>query len=1412
MLQIRDRRGDPVGLGFLVAEDLALTCAHVVDAALDPSPAAEPAAGARIEVAFPLLRAPAASTVDGADSGENHTTARVEHRVPPGPSGAGDVAVLRLSAAVPDSRPLRLIEEPDVWEHPARVFGFPAGRPGGVWHSAVLRARQANGWVQADLAAGGYRVSRGFSGSPVWDEELEGVVGMMALAEEGEPPASYLIPTAGLLDAWPGLRELALTPSPFRRLSPFAEADAAVFHGRRAESEAVARMVAGERWTAIVGPSGSGKSSLAQAGVVPRMRPDGTAVAVLRPSSGSSPSAGLAAELLALLEPGLPETDRIDRLPKITRALARRRGLADILPPLLKRQDSRRLLVVIDQFEELLAHEADAVDELAGILFDEELPDTVRVLTTLRADFLGAALAHPRLGHCFDGRRVYGLGPMHIDQLREVVTLPVDAVPGVRYEPHLVDRILADTGTAPGALPLLGFALDQLWREQQRHTPGRLTHAAYEKIGGVTGALHDHLVGVWNDCIPQSDEAAARRLFTRLVRVPLESAAVTRRVATRAELGEDEWRVAQRLASARARLLVIGRDSEGDETVELIHEALITSWSKLEGWAAEDRSFLVWRETLHHDRRRWEAGGRAVDLLPTVAALAGSREWLERRGSELSAAEREYLELGRAHHRSRARRRRALRSGLGLLVVLALLFGSLFAYARQESQEREALANSRSLAQFSQDQAAFDPVLSVKLALAAYRTSPTQEARSQLLRQYLAYSGSARLLSGLLGTIEQFQTSRDGNVVFARSRMGRAILFVHALDGTVRSEQFSVKAVVYAMVSADGSRVAFVCDDGTAGWFEVHPDADRIIGRVHRLPRLSDLIEYTFEKRSGFAMSADGRLVVVRSRKDLMWWDLDKGTVGGRVRAPADFGGRLWIGADDRSLLVEESPLGQEHSTSLVAVDMATGRSRTVVRDVDEVLVSGDRKAVVACRGGDSGASFSLRRISDGARQGRPYHAGDDTFCGSLLSQGVDVTGRRFVTKDGNGLSLVDLSQGKVISEATQLPGITATAWDLVSSRGKLFLAGHSDSLINYVELSTVPNVLKVSEQKLTEDGSKTVSVVDDGASLQLHSVLPRDADDPLIAEVSRPRPYWLPKEYRLVLGPDRKLLADWDAEDAISVREVSTLRRTARITVPKPPSAADLQYFFDRDGHLVTVSKTRIQQWDARTGRQLAQYDIKGILARSRSGSTPRQTHVASYPADNQVAVLVWGDPSVRVIDLTTGRTTATVKVPKDAVATQFDRSGRYFGVLRSGGIVELWRRDPLRKELGPLRSLAENPEKPYVAGFLDGEGRFAVAANSSVRIYQLGGRVSSDSYDFGRLPSSGLLVDGSYVFRDMTPDGKNVIYQNSDNTGGPVRLDPDQWRHVLCGVIGDRQFTTDEKAGLPVRVPVQPVCPRRS
>ncbi|MGW0366711.1 nSTAND1 domain-containing NTPase [Streptomyces sp. NPDC002990] len=1390
VLRVYDRRGQAVGLGFLVSADVALTCAHVVSAALGTPRDVEPDASDRLSVDLPLVPAP--------ERDSPRVAARVERWTRPLPSGGGDVAVLRLDAPLPGARPVRLVEAQDVWEHPVRAFGFPVGRQGGVWHSAVLRARQAYGWVQADLSGQGYAVSGGFSGGPVWDDRLVGVVGMMVQAEAGDPPVSYLIPTDGLLAAWPGLRDLALPPSPFRSLSPFLEADAEVFHGRGAESARLAGTLATERWVTIVGPSGSGKSSLALAGVVPRLRAAGASVIVLRPASGSGPLSALAAALLPLLDPQASETQRLTRLPALADVLAAG-GLADVVARVLQRHGSRHLLVVVDQFEELLALQPEAVGQLTDVLYEDSLPPEVRVLTTLRADFLEAALAHPRLGPVLSDS-VRALGPLGPEQLREAVTAPVDAIPSVSYEPHLADRILADTGTEPGALPLLGFTLDLLWRRQ---SGGRLTHRAYEELGGVTGALGAQADELWAAHVPERDEAAARRLFTQLVRVPLGSAAATRRMVLRGDVGEDEWRIARTLATTR--LLVTGRDAEGADTVELAHEALITGWEKLAAWAAEDRSFLDWRESLRHDMDRWERGGRARELLPATAAMAGAQRWLRERGSELTAAERDYLDQGRDHHLARARRRRALFSGVGSVIVLAMLFGALSLYAREQSHTRQKLANSRALVQVSQDEATADPARAVMLALAAFRTSPTREARNQLLRQYLAYSGSSRLLSGLAAPVGQFAVSEDGNVVFARSTSGRAVLFVHATEGRVRSEPVEARRVASAMVSPDGKRAAFVSEDGTAGWFEVHPEADRIAGPVHRLPQLADTVRFGDPAR-GFAISADGKRVVVTTSGRLVWWDLDAERVGGSVPVPGEPNGDLWISPDERSLLAGVwSGKTLEEGQRLLAIDMATGRARVVVAAADAYLPSGDRTTVVVCTEQGEDTVLRRHRLLDGAPQGGEYRTKSRCGPGS-----ADRTGRHVAFKEGERLRLIDLGRAAVVAEALAPGGSSSPAPRLVSAGGKLLVAdfGFDASSIVYTPLHLGPTRLDVSRLRLTHDGTGAISVLKGGSGLQLR---PTGEDgDRLLAEAARPQPHWNHKNNRLPFDREGRLFADWQAKNVVSVREVSTLRETARVTTAMPPSEEEFTSFFDRDGHLVTVAGTRVQQWHVRTGAQLADFDAAVFLPESRGGKAPSASVVA-HPLPNHVAVLVGSQSAVRVVDITTGRTAKTIKVNEDAVAVQFDRSGRFFGLMRSGGIIELWRTGPLRKELGPLRSVIDRAGMVFVARFLDGDGLFQVAADSTVRTYRIGTQAYLDSYDFGLARDRPGARRVGYQFMDFSADGKTVVYVDPEGNGGTLRLDAARWQRELCAVIAHREFTAEERRSLPVHVPAQPLCPGR-
>ena len=288
--RVRDAGGRVVGVGFLVGAREILTCAHVVEQVLG-NPAGQPAAPvAGVAVDFPLV-AP----------GQRYS-ANVVVWHPAQADGTGDIAGLRLTSAPPQgAKAARLVIAADLWGHSFRTFGFPARHDDGVWASGRLLGRQGTGWVQLeDVKETGFRVERGFSGAPVWDDELQGVVGMAVAAEaRDQVRAGYLTPAEALIRAWPELATQALPPCPYRGLFAFREQDAALFFGREELIDRLVDQLTRKPLVAVVGPSGSGKSSLVLAGAIPQVRQrDGWAVASLRPAAGTSPFAALAAALL----------------------------------------------------------------------------------------------------------------------------------------------------------------------------------------------------------------------------------------------------------------------------------------------------------------------------------------------------------------------------------------------------------------------------------------------------------------------------------------------------------------------------------------------------------------------------------------------------------------------------------------------------------------------------------------------------------------------------------------------------------------------------------------------------------------------------------------------------------------------------------------------------------------------------------------------------------------------------------------------------------------------------------------------------------------------------------------------------------------------------------------------------------
>ena len=433
------------------------------------------------------------------------------------------------------------------------------------------------------------------------------------------------------------LRDPILSPSavteaaenPYRGLRAFSEEDVDVYFGRESlVAEVLGKLDGGSGFVSIVGPSGSGKSSAAQAGLIPVLRARGDTVVVFTP--GPRPLQTLASAL--------------DRAGFGAQATLLRRFQTD--PRALTVTITRPAVLVIDQFEELFTladPEATArfSDLVATAVEDEGAP--LRVVATLRADYYDRPLAIPSLAGVFSDS-VVSVKPMTAPEIERAVVEPARAV-GLEVEPALLAQLVADMGGKPGALPLLQFTLFELFER----TSSGLTLAHYQELGGLQGALTSRA----DELLEELDDEGRDLVEQLMVRMVHKGrfTSTARPVPLRDLLDLDLDPVALQAvleAFGSRRLLTFNRDASRAAVVELAHEYLITEWPQLVSWIEEHSDDLDRLHALDAASEEWVTAGRSEDYLLRGERLKGFLSWRVGTSLLLTKQEMEFLDASLA--------------------------------------------------------------------------------------------------------------------------------------------------------------------------------------------------------------------------------------------------------------------------------------------------------------------------------------------------------------------------------------------------------------------------------------------------------------------------------------------------------------------------------------------------------------------------------------------------------------------------------------------------------------------------------------------------------------------------------------------------------------------------------------------
>ena len=1184
--------------------------------------------------------------------------------------------------------------------------------------------------------------------------------------------------------------------NPYKGLRAFEEADADDFFGREGLTRHLVERLSRTRFLAVVGPSGSGKSSVVRAGLVPALRRgalDGSETwPIVQMFPGAYPFEELEAALLKMADN--PPPSLIEQLEEGERGLLR--ALKRILP-----DDRSELVIVLDQLEEVftLVEDEQRRKDFLAILYRAvtDPHSRVRVVATLRADFYDRPLLYSGFAELLRDY-VEAVVPLTPDAFERAISAPAERA-GVALEPGLLSEMITDVANEPGALPLLQYALTELY---ERRDGNVLTRDAYRAIGGVSGALAGRAEELYSELRAPAQEAA-RQLFLRLITLG-EGAEDTRRRVDRAELSAievDQNSLAEAIDSfGTSRLLSFDRDPRtGTPTIEVAHEALLREWARLRRWIDAAREDIRVHRRLSAAARDWHESNSDASFLVRGSQLAQVDVLAGDSPIALTELERDFVNASRAQSTSEIlrqqrenRRLKTLLVGVVVLLLLAIVAGVLALFQRQSARHEASVALAGELGAKAVSEPRIDRAMLLAREAANLNRSPQTEGT--LLATLLRSPSAIATFTLPIETRPccSMSLSPDGRTLAVPDNSGH-VRFIDTESRHTRRVLSNFGYTTAPSYSADGSLLA-----GFGG--TNLPEIDVLDAHSYEHVRTLHLDQRWLSRPTG----GNAPLLITRDKRSLFYvYDLqDAGKDGaafvdqwdlrtGKLLASVAVGSSGAIDAvlinGDRQLVI----VGTHQVTFLSSATLKKLRSVPISATVTPVAsLSPDARTLAL--GSEAGA-LSFVDLTSGR------------LTGSLGGHAVQIVRSKF-SPDGRRL-VTTAEDGSVI------------VWDTHSARPVVHLDGHANRPLGVA---------------FSRDGQTLYTSSLDGAVFAWDLGTTRRFGAPFTTFTTPPRLGFDAQETQqtppLAVSPTGTRFAVRVTAGTVALFSTSTLRRVALITTHIPEILGIV--WSSADTLAVSGDAGRVRLWGVKgTPRYLGSFRGLGSMngqpeavtqvAFSHDGSLLAAGDIQHTPPDTSYrfgSVAVWDTHSRKLLwkaRTKKGWISAVAFTPdaKSVVAGSEDgtvtlysaRSGKVERALHLdgggpevaafapdqtlvtgnwAGIVQHWNLKN-GKQIGHPTLVAASP----VASIsFDPTGqRFATAGGSDglAKIW-----TADTKQQFGAaLPGH----PGQWGNAQFTPDGSKliVVYQDGSAFVWPVSLAA--WQDHACAVAG-RNFTHEE------------------